>query len=114
MCALFLRHFRPLVEAGKVFVAQPPLYRVDQGKEVFYALDDEEKDDLVKELGKKNKSKKIEVQRFKGLGEMNPGQLRETTMIKVSRKLVKLTLDQPTKSISMINEKISKGFNTLV
>jgi len=73
LCALFLRHFRPLVEAGKVFVAQPPLYRVDQGKEVFYALDDEEKDDLVKQLGKKNKSKKREVQRFKGLGEMNPG-----------------------------------------
>ncbi len=108
LCALFLRHFRPLVEAGKVFVAQPPLYRVDQGKEVFYALDDEEKDDLVKELGKKNKSKKIEVQRFKGLGEMNPGQLRETTMIKDSRKLVKLTLDQPTKSISMMDMLLSK------
>ena len=108
LCALFLRHIRPLVEAGKVFVAQPPLYRVDQGKEVFYALDDEEKDDLVKELGKKNKSKKIEVQRFKGLGEMNPGQLRETTMIKDSRKLVKLTLDQPTKSISMMDMLLSK------
>jgi topoisomerase-4 subunit B len=108
LCALFLRHFRPLVEAGKVFVAQPPLYRVDQGKEVFYALDDEEKDDLVKQLGKKNKSKKIEVQRFKGLGEMNPGQLRETTMIKDSRKLVKLTLGQPTKSISMMDMLLSK------
>ena len=108
LCALFLRHFRPLVEAGKVFVAQPPLYRVDQGKEVFYALDDEEKNDLVKLLGKKNKSKKIEVQRFKGLGEMNPGQLRETTMIKDSRKLVKLTLDQPTKSISMMDMLLSK------
>ena len=108
LCALFLRHFRPLVEAGKVFVAQPPLYRVDQGKEVFYALDDEEKDDLVKQLGKKNKSKKIEVQRFKGLGEMNPGQLRETTMVKESRKLVKLTLDQPTKSISMMDMLLSK------
>ena len=108
LCALFLRHFRPLVEAGKVFVAQPPLYRVDQGKEVFYALDDEEKDDLVKQLGKKNKSKKSEVQRFKGLGEMNPGQLRETTMIKDSRKLVKLTLDQPTKSISMMDMLLSK------
>ena len=108
LCALFLRHFRPLVEAGKVFVAQPPLYRVDQGKEVFYALDDEEKDDLVKQLSKKNKSKKIEVQRFKGLGEMNPGQLRETTMIKDSRKLVKLTLDQPTKSISMMDMLLSK------
>ena len=108
LCALFLRHFRPLVVAGKVFVAQPPLYRVDQGKEVFYALDDEEKEDLVKELAKKNKSKKIEVQRFKGLGEMNPGQLRETTMIKDSRKLVKLTLDQPTKSISMMDMLLSK------
>ena len=108
LCALFLRHFRPLVEAGKVFVAQPPLYRVDQGKEVFYALDDEEKDDLVKQLAIKNKSKKIEVQRFKGLGEMNPGQLRETTMIKDSRKLVKLTLDQPTKSISMMDMLLSK------
>ena len=63
---------------------------------------------MVKQLGKKNKSKKIEVQRFKGLGEMNPGQLRETTMIKDSRKLVKLTLDQPTKSISMMDMLLSK------
>ena len=75
LCALFLRHFRPLVEAGRVYVAMPPLYRVDQGKEVHYALDDDEKDRLVEELKKKNKRTKIEVQRFKGLGEMNASQL---------------------------------------
>ena len=80
ICALFLKHFRPLVEKGHLFVAQPPLFRIDQGKDVFYALDEDEKDQIVKQLTKQNKVKKIEIQRFKGLGEMNPSQLRETTM----------------------------------
>ena len=77
ICALFLKHFRPLVEKGHLFVAQPPLFRIDQGKDVFYALDEDEKDQIVKQLTKQNKVKKIEIQRFKGLGEMNPSQLRE-------------------------------------
>ncbi|HHS7962247.1 TPA: DNA topoisomerase IV subunit B, partial [Legionella pneumophila] len=77
ICALFLRHFKPLVKAGHVFVAMPPLYRIDAGKLIHYALDDEEKNRIVQHLSQTTKSK-VNVQRFKGLGEMNPIQLRET------------------------------------
>ena len=108
ICALFLKHFRPLVEKGHLFVAQPPLFRIDQGKEVFYALDEEEKDQIVKQLTKQNKAKKIEIQRFKGLGEMNPSQLRETTMQIDGRRLLKLTLEKGNTATSMMDKLLSK------
>ena len=108
ICALFLKHFRPLVEKGHLFVAQPPLFRIDQGKDVFYALDEDEKDQIVKQLTKQNKVKKIEIQRFKGLGEMNPSQLRETTMQIEGRRLLKLTLEKGNTATSMMDKLLSK------
>lgn len=93
LCALFLKHFRPLVRAGHVFVAMPPLYRIDVGKEVFYALDEDEKQGVLDRIAAEKKKGKINVQRFKGLGEMNPSQLRETTMLADTRRLVQLTVE---------------------
>lgn len=93
LCALFLRHFRALVKSGHVYVAMPPLYRIDIGKEVFYALDDDEKQGIIDRITAEKKKGKINVQRFKGLGEMNPLQLRETTMNPDTRRLVQLTVE---------------------
>ena len=90
LCALFLKHFRPLVEAGHIFMAMPPLYRIDAGKDIHYALDDDEKDAILKRLSARKKPVKTNVVRFKGLGEMNPLQLRETTMAPDTRRLVQL------------------------
>ena len=93
LCALFVRHFRPLVEAGHLFVAMPPLYRVDAGSDVFYALDESDKQGLLDRLAAERRPGRVLVQRFKGLGEMNPAQLRETTMSPETRRLVRLTAE---------------------
>jgi topoisomerase-4 subunit B len=93
LCALFLRHFRTLVQAGHVYVAMPPLYRIDVGKDVYYALDDDEKKGVLARIAAENKRGKVNVQRFKGLGEMNPLQLRETTLAPESRRLVQMTIE---------------------
>ena len=98
LCALFVRHFRSVVEAGHIYVAMPPLYRIDVGKEVFYALDEEEKDRTLDRLSTEKRTGKINVQRFKGLVEMNPLQLRETTMAVDTRRLVQLTIDDDAES----------------
>jgi topoisomerase-4 subunit B len=93
LCALFLRHFRPLVTSGHIYVAMPPLYRIDAGKQVYYALDDEERDSTLKRIEKENSRTRPTVTRFKGLGEMNPSQLRETTIDPRTRRLEQLTID---------------------
>jgi topoisomerase-4 subunit B len=93
LCALFLRHFQPLVETGHVYVAMPPLYRIDVGKQVFYALDDAERQGVLDRITAEKLKGKVSVQRFKGLGEMNPSQLRETTIDPDTRRLVRLTVD---------------------
>ena len=105
LCALFLRHFQPLVEAGHVFVAMPPLYRIDVGKQVFYALDDAEQQGVLDRIAAEGIRGKVNVQRFKGLGEMNPLQLRETTMNPDTRRLVQLVIapgDDTTTTLDML------------
>jgi len=108
LCALFVRHFRPLVTAGHIYVAMPPLYRIDVGKEVYYALDDAEKDGIVERIRAERKNAKIGVQRFKGLGEMNPLQLRETTMSPDTRRLVQLTLDSGDDTMEIMDMLLAK------
>ena len=108
LCALFLKHFPALVEAGHIYVAMPPLYRIDIGKEVFYAIDDEERQDLLDRIVAEKKRGTPVVQRFKGLGEMNPMQLRETTMAPDSRRLVRMSLDSKQKSLEMMDMLLAK------
>ncbi|WP_105167405.1 DNA topoisomerase IV subunit B [Pseudoalteromonas sp. T1lg23B] len=108
LCALFVRHFPTLVKQGHVFVAMPPLFRIDVGKEVYYALDEDEKKGVLDRIEAENKRGKVNVQRFKGLGEMNPLQLRETTMDPNTRRLVQLTLDEPEQTMEMMDMLLAK------
>ncbi len=108
LCALFVRHFRPLVEQGHVYVAMPPLYRIDVGKEVHYALDDSEKQGILDHIAAEKKRGSVNVQRFKGLGEMNPLQLRETTMTPDTRRLVRLTLEAGDRADKVLDMLLAK------
>ena len=108
LCALFLKHFPAVVEAGHIYVAMPPLYRIDVGKDVYYALDEDEKNGVLNLIIAEKKKGKPNVQRFKGLGEMNPMQLRETTMSKDTRRLVQLTIDQAKKTQDLMDMLLAK------
>ena len=108
LCGLFLKHFKPLILAGHIYIAMPPLYRIDIGKEVYYALDDQEKQGILDRIAAEKKKGKISIQRFKGLGEMNPLQLRETTMAPDTRRLVQLTIDNEQKTLSLMDMLLAK------
>ncbi len=108
LCALFLRHFPALVEQGHVHVAMPPLYRIDIGKQVFYALDDEEKRAILARAGKQEGSREVQITRFKGLGEMNPAQLRESTMDPRTRRLIRLTIDDQRETEALMDLLLGK------
>ena len=108
LCALFLRHFKALVENGHIYVAMPPLYRIDVGKEVFYALDDSEKQGVLDRIAAEKIRGNINVQRFKGLGEMNPLQLRETTMATETRRLVQLTIPRQKQAEQVLDMLLAK------
>jgi len=108
LCALFLRHFRPLVEAGHIYVAMPPLFRIDVAKEVYYALDEAEKQGILDRIEAEKVRGKVTVTRFKGLGEMNPMQLRVTTLSPDTRRLVQLTLGTGSSSNSMVDMLLAK------
>ena len=108
LCALFVKHFRALVSAGHVYVAMPPLYRIDVAKEVYYALDEAEKEAVLARLAEEKKRSTPSVQRFKGLGEMNPAQLRETTIHPDTRRLVQLTVDAGRKTEDVMDMLLAK------
>ncbi|MCU1244302.1 MAG: parE, partial [Acidobacteria bacterium] len=109
LCALFVRHFPALVREGHVFVAMPPLYRIDVGKSVYYALDNGERDGRLAQIEAEGIRGKVNIQRFKGLGEMNPLQLRETTMDPNTRRLVKLTIAEGDAAMSTIDMLLAKN-----
>ncbi|MCL1045679.1 DNA topoisomerase IV subunit B [Shewanella sp. 1_MG-2023] len=108
LCALFMKHYRILVEKGHVYIAMPPLFRIDLGKEVFYALDEGEKNGILDRIVAEKKKGKVQVTRFKGLGEMNPLQLRETTMDPNTRRLVQLTIDDNDDTMALMDMLLAK------
>ena len=108
LCALFVKHFRALVEQGHVYVAMPPLFRIDVGKDVYYALDESEKQGILDRIEAEKKRGKVNVQRFKGLGEMNPLHLRETTMDPNTRRLVQLTIDDSAEMMELMDMLLAK------
>jgi topoisomerase-4 subunit B len=108
LIALFLKHFPLLVKHGHVYVAMPPLYRIDVGKEVFYALDESERQGILDLIEAEKKKGKVSVQRFKGLGEMNPLQLRETAMAEDTRRLVQLTVESTAEATEMLDMLLAK------
>ncbi|GIU28460.1 DNA topoisomerase 4 subunit B [Shewanella sp. MBTL60-007] len=108
LCALFMKHYRVLVEQGHIYVAMPPLFRVDIGKDVFYALDEAEKDGILDRITAEKRKGKVQVTRFKGLGEMNPLQLRETTMDPNTRRLVQLTIDDAEDTMAIMDMLLAK------
>jgi topoisomerase IV subunit B len=109
LCALFVKHFRKLVAEGHVFVAMPPLYRIDVGKHVYYALDDGEREGRLAQIAAEGLKGKVNIQRFKGLGEMNPSQLRETTMDPNTRRLVRMTLEDAEPAMATIDMLLAKN-----
>ncbi len=108
LCALFLRHFQPLVEAGNVYVAKPPLYRIDAGKDKFYALDEAEREGILDRIAAEKRKGKVSVTRFKGLGEMNPLQLRESSIAPDTRRLAQLTIEPGDGTFEIMNMLLSK------
>ena len=108
LCALFLRHYKPLVQEGRIYISMPPLYRIDCGKDVLYALDDKQREEIVSTFKGKKGKPKINIQRFKGLGEMNPSQLRETVMDPATRQLVQLSISSSDNANSMMDLLLSK------
>jgi topoisomerase IV subunit B len=108
LCALFLKHFKPLVEAGHIYIAMPPLYRVDVGQKIYYALDDNEKEQVLANIKENKVRGKVSIQRFKGLGEMNPVQLRDTTMNVATRRLLQLQLFDGPSEEAVLDKLLSK------
>ncbi len=108
ICALFVKHFPSLVEAGHIYVAMPPLYRIDVGKKIFYALDEPERQGILDRISAEKMPGKVAVTRFKGLGEMNPAQLRETTMLPQSRRLIQLQLNDIAGDSEMMDKLLAK------
>ncbi|HIG41308.1 MAG: DNA topoisomerase IV subunit B [bacterium] len=108
LIALFVRHFSALIKEGHVYVAMPPLYRIDVGKEVYYALDESERQGILDLIAAEKKKGKVTIQRFKGLGEMNPLQLRETTMAEDTRRLVRLTIESNSKATELLDMLLAK------
>ena len=108
LCALFLRHYKSLVQEGRIYISMPPLYRIDCGKDVLYALDDAQREEIVASFKGKKGKPKINIQRFKGLGEMNPSQLRETVMDPATRQLVQLSISSSDNANAMMDLLLSK------